>query len=104
MNKTYDLARSLYYWPGMLNDMKQLIEGCEACSKSRPSQPKNIRSTDPPSSTLWPPLSHVGLDMFELGGNQHIVCVDQWSGYLLMVSTTSASVIKVPTGWFNTLG
>ena len=28
VNKSYDLARSLYYWPGMLNDVKQLIEGC----------------------------------------------------------------------------
>ena len=107
VNKTYDLARSLYYWPGMLNDIKQLIEGCEACSKSRPSQPKNIRSTDPPSSTLGPPMSHVGLDMFEFGGHQHIVCVDQWSGYPLyqrMSSTTAASVIRVISGWFNTLG
>ena len=73
VNKTYHLARSLYYWPGMLNDIKQLIEGCEACSKSMPSQPKNIRSMDPPSLTLGPPLSPVGLDMFEFGGNQHIV-------------------------------
>ena len=73
VNKTYDMARSLYYWPGMLNDIKQLKKGCESCAKSRPSQPKNLRSTEPPSSTL----SHVGLDMFELGGNQHIVCVDQ---------------------------
>ena len=67
VNKTYDLACLLYYWPEMLKDIKQLIEGCEACSKSRPSQPKNIRSTEPPSSTLGPPLSHVGLDMFEFG-------------------------------------
>ena len=64
VNKTYDMARSLYYWPGMLNDIKQLIEGCELCAKSRPSQPKNPRSTEPPSSTLGPPLSHVGLDRF----------------------------------------
>ena len=107
VNKTYDLASSLYYWPGMLNDIKQLIEGCEACSKARPSQLKNIRSTEPPSSSLGPPLSHVGLDMFEFRGNQHIMCVDQWSGYPLyqkMASTTSASVIKVLTVWFNTLG
>ena len=107
VNKTYDLARSLYYWLGMLNNVKQLIEGCEACSKSRPSQPKKVRSMDPPSSTLGPPLSHVGLDMFEFGGHQHIVCVDKWSCYPLyqrMVSTTSASVIKVLSGWFNTLG
>ena len=78
VNKTYDMARSLYHWPGMLNDIEQLIDGCEACAKSRPWQPKNIRSTEPLSSTLGPPLSHVGLEMF--GGSQHIVCVDQWSG------------------------
>ena len=91
VNKTYNLARSLYYGPGMLNDIKQLMEGYEACSKSRPSQPNNVRSTEPPSSSLGLPLSHVGLDMFEFGGNQHIVCVDQWSEcplYQKMTSTT----------------
>ena len=76
-------------------------------------QPKNLRSTEPPSSTLGPPLSHVGLDIFEVNGmyvvcgSQHIVCVDQWSGYPLyqrMSSTTSASVIEVISDWFNTLG
>ena len=107
VNKTYDMALSLYYWPRMLNNIKQLIDGCEACAKSRPSQPKNLRSTEPPSSTLGPPFSHVGLDIFEFGGSQHIVYVDQWSGYPLyqrMSSTTSASVIKVISDWFNTLG
>ena len=106
VNKTYDLARSLYYWPGMLNDIKQLIDGCKACASSLPSQPKNPRSTEP-SSYLGPPKSHVGIDMFNFGGTQHIVCVDHWSGYTMyqrINSTTFSSVIKVLTGWFNTLG
>ena len=97
----------LYYWLGMLNDIKQLVDRCEACAKSRPSQPKNIRSMEPPSSKLGPPLSHVGLVMFEFGGSQHIVCVDQWSGYPLyqkMPSTTLAADIRDLSGWFNTLG
>ena len=25
MNKTYDLCRSMYFWPGMFNDFKQMI-------------------------------------------------------------------------------
>ena len=41
VNKTYDLARSIYYWPGMLNDIKQMIDGCEACHSFCPSQPVN---------------------------------------------------------------
>ena len=100
VNKTYDLARSIYYWPGMLNNIKQMIDGCKAC----PTQPVNLKSTDPPSSSLGAPMSHVGVDMFEFGGNQHIVCADQWSGYLMyrkMSSTTSSAVIKVLNGWFN---
>ena len=104
VNKTYDLACSIYYWPGMLN--KQMIDGCEACHSSRPSQPVNPRSTEPPSLSLGPPMSHVGIDMFEFGGCQHILPVDQWSCcpmYQKMNSTTSSAVIKVLTGWFNTL-
>ena len=52
VNKTYNLACSIYYWPGMLNDIKQMIDGCEDCHASRPSQPANPRSTNPPSSSL----------------------------------------------------
>ena len=92
VNKTYDLARSLYYWPGMLNDIKPLMDDCEACASSRPSQPKNPRLTEPPSSSLGPPMSHVGIDMVDFGGSQYIVCVDQWSGsrlYQRMNLTTS---------------
>ena len=107
VNKTYDLCRSLYFWPGMLNDIKQMIEKCTPCSVNRPSLPKNPRVSKPPSSYLGPPMSQVGVDLFEFGGHQHILCVDQWSGYPLferLSSTTSASVISQLKRWFNTLG
>ena len=107
INKTYDLARSIYYWPGMLNDIKQMIDGCEACHSTRPSQPMNPRSTKSPSSSLGAPMSHVAVDMLEFGGHQHLVCVDQWSGYPMyqkLGSTTSSAMIKVLNGWFDTLG
>lgn len=50
INDTSDIARPLYFWPGMLNDMKQLIKMCQACRIHKPSLPKNPRSTAPPSS------------------------------------------------------
>ena len=28
VNKTYDLCRSLYFWPGMINNIKQMIAKC----------------------------------------------------------------------------
>ena len=52
-------------------------------------------------------MSHVGIDMFEFGGSQHMVCIDQWSGYPMyqnMNSATPSAVIKVLIGWFKTLG
>ena len=31
MTKTFTLARGLYFWPGMSNDIKQVISRCEKC-------------------------------------------------------------------------
>ena len=52
-------------------------------------------------------MGHVGLDLFEFGGKQHLICVDHWSGYPMFAqlsSTTSAVVINVLKSWFNILG
>ena len=35
MNKTYELCRSLYFWPGMFSDIKQMISQCEPCNIHR---------------------------------------------------------------------
>ena len=77
MNKTYDLCHSMYFWPGMFNNIKQMVSQCRPCNINRPSQPKNPRIIQPPSTFLVPPMGHVGLDLFEFGGKQHLVCVDQ---------------------------
>ena len=107
INRTYEMARSLYFWPGMLNDVKQLVEGCMTCRKHRPSLPVNKRTTPAPSSYMGPPMGHVGVDLFDFGGNKFLVCVDQWSGYPLyqkLTSTTTSSVLKTLSSWFNVLG
>ena len=38
--KTRLLAQQNYFWPGMLNDVKIMIETCEQCQVLRPSLPK----------------------------------------------------------------
>ena len=79
MNKTITLARGLYYWPGMINNIKQLISSCNVCVRVQPSQPFNPMVTPPPSSHLGYPTQHVGLDLFTYGNKQHLICVDHWS-------------------------
>ena len=53
------------------------------------------------------PMQHVGLDLFSFGGKDYLICVHQWSGYpvyQLLRSTTSDSVIRCLSSWFNLLG
>ena len=107
MNKTYELCRSLHFWPGMYNDIKQMITQCKPCTVYKPSEPKNPRSTLPPSSYLGPPMSPVGLDLFDFGGKQHLTCVYHWSGYPMfstLSSTTTSVVIGILKTWLNLLG
>ena len=97
INITYDIAQHLYFCPGMLNDIKQLIEKCQACRIHKPSWPKNPCSTAPPSSYMGPPMAHVGTDLFDFGGGKYLICVDQWSRYPLyskLQSTTSCFVLE----------
>jgi hypothetical protein len=105
--KTYEMARSMYYWPGMYNDVTQMIQNCGICAKYRASQPHGIRSTEPPSSYYGPPMQHIGLDMCEYGGKHYLVCVDHWSGFPLfqhMKSLSAKSICDQLRNWFNILG
>ena len=46
-------------------------------------------------------MGHVGLDLFEFGGKQHLVCVNYW---LSTTVKTAAAVINVLKSWLNMLG
>ena len=107
ITKTYELLRSLYFWPGMYNDVKELISACGSCSKNAVSLPKNPRSMAPPSADFGPPMACVGVDLFDFGGKSHLVCIDRWSGYpqfSQLTSTSTAAVINTLKTWFNVLG
>ena len=107
VNKTIVLARGLYYWPGMINDIKQLVSHCTTCIRVQPSQPFSPMSTPPPSTHLGYPMQHVGLDLFSYGGKQYLICVDHWSGYplySLLRSLNTDTIIAILTNWFNILG
>ena len=36
LNKTYDLCRSMYFWPGMFKGVKQMVSQCRPCNIHRP--------------------------------------------------------------------
>ena len=107
MTKTTNLARGLYFWPGMTNDIKQLVSSCPDCISVLPSQPANPMVTPSPSTHFAYPMQHVGLDLFYYANKDYLICVDHWSGYpfyQLLRSLSSDAVIKVLTSWFNPFG
>ena len=107
ITKTTVLAKALYFWPGMSNDIKQLISSCVQCAKVLPSQPSNPMVTPSPSTHFGFPMQHVGLDLFSFGTKTYLICVDHWSGYPFYSSLRSLStstVISTLSTWFNLFG
>ena len=99
VSKTTNLADGLYFWPGMTNDNHQMVSACSECTCVLQSQPAKPMSTAPPSSHFSFPMQH--------GGKDYLICMDQWSWYTLyqlLRSTTSNSLIRCLSTWFNLLG
>ena len=107
ITKTTNLAKGLYFWPGMSNDINQLVSCCVDCTKVLPSQPSNPISTPSPSTHFGFPMQHIGLDLFSFGNKEFLICVDHWSGYPFyshLRSLSTSSVISTLTTWFNLFG
>ena len=107
ITKTTQLARGLYFWPGMTNDIKQLVSTCKDCTRVLPSQPLNPMSTPSPSTHFGFPMQHIGLDLFSYANKDYLICVDHWSGYLFyphLRSTSSTAVISALTTWLYLFG
>ena len=107
INKSLQLAHSLFYWPAMNNDIKNSVTSCAECVKKIHSQPSNPCVTQPPSSLFGPPMAKVSVDLFNHAGKSHLVCIDRWSSFSLykkLTSLSTQSVINILSDWFNILG
>ena len=106
VTKMYELARQYYYWPGLHNDVKQMVADCTACHSHLPGQPNQPAPVQLPSDAIRP-MTHVGTDLFQLGAQHWLLLVDRFSGYAwpwqLRSLTTSAVVAKL-TACFNEHG
>ena len=62
ITKTTALARELYYWPGMNNNIKQKIRSCRSCQTLLPLPPC-LAQTRKPSDISAAPMSNVATDL-----------------------------------------
>lgn len=71
-------ARESIYWPGINNDIKDMVKKCELCNKYQPAQHK-LPIMQPDLSTR--PWEQVGADLFEYKGSKYLLVVDYYSRF-----------------------
>lgn len=103
ISKTCALARQLYSWPGMANEIKIAIAGCSACVELLPSQ-----TTEPIQQEVASyQMEKVSTDLFEIDGHHFLLLVDRFSGYPFVArlkSLTTTAICTVLLGWFHEFG
>ena len=100
---TKSLAQTYFFWPGMTNQIKQLVESCQACLALHPSLPKEPLQ---PSHASFP-MELVGVDLFSLAGKSYLCMVDRFSGFCwvhLLRSLTTSAVTTCLLNWFLEFG
>ena len=98
------MANQLYYWPGMTEDIKKLINTCKPCQELWPSQPRNPPKLTPVANTV--PMQNVGTDLYSLDKEDHLVLLDRYSRFVvskLLTKTNTTSITNQLKQWFNLL-
>ena len=65
---SYKTAAQLYYWPGMKNDIAQMIDSCKAYQKGRPSKAAITMMPCAPLSAEQP----MATDLYDISGKDWI--------------------------------
>ena len=86
------LVRESVFWPGIKNDVKQLVKDCDTCNKFQPEQPKlPLMQPDLPTR----PWEKLGTDIFEFKGMKYLMIVDYYSRFpvIRLLSDMTADTI-----------
>ena len=103
ISKTRQLAKQLYYWPGISTAIQNMIEDCDECQTLRPSQ-HEIAEEHPPADR---PMHSVSLDLFENAGKHFLVMVDRYSYFIWVQplnSLSTTTVTNILDRWFLDYG
>ena len=87
------LARESVWWPGLSKRMEKVVEACPTCEKDRQYPPEPMRPTKTPDY----PWQRIGMDLFQLNGQQYLLMVDYYSRWIEIAhlrQTTAAAVIE----------
>ena len=101
--KTWKNARQLYCWPGLKNDIVQLVGNCQECVMHLPSLPK-----EPYIQTVASrPFEAVSVDLGQLDGVHYLILADRFSGWPMVAKLTkleTSAITNVLEDWFVDVG
>lgn len=88
VEKTIARARQLYYWEGMIDQIKTEVESCKVCEKfSRNNQKEPLIQDEVPKY----PHHRIGMDIFEYFGKNYISILDAYSNFLNVLQLSNKS-------------
>ena len=95
MEKCRKRAREVMYWPGINNEITDMVTNCGTCAKYRSAQQAEPLKQHAMVNRPW---EKICADLFVLDGKNYLVMTDYFSNYpevSALPSTNAASVINV---------
>ena len=102
--RSLQLARNLFMWPNMTNEIRMNVSSCEECQRNLASKPAGDIT---PYAETSEALQFMGTDLFAYGGNHHLVLVDKHTGMLCvkrLKRETSTAVSDALESFFRLIG
>lgn len=104
VEKTLARARQLFYWPGISNDIKSLVNDCRICEKhTRNNCSEPLMQEENPKY----PWHKTSMDILEYRSKYYIAFIDAYSGWLCtdkLKDKSIDSVIHFLSKIFNSYG
>ena len=87
------LARQSVFWPGISNDIRQMVKDCTLCNRHQQAQPK-LPAMQPDLPTR--PWEKLESDIFQFNGANYLIIVDYYSRFPIIrpLSDISASTVS----------
>ena len=79
--KTLLLAKESVFWPGITNDIRNMIKDCQLCAQHQAAPPK-MPILQPELPTR--PWEKIGTDLFEYKEQNYLMIVDYYSRYIIV--------------------
>ena len=96
--------RTTVFWPGALQEVRQIADCCDACQRHKPA---NQKETLHPHEVGTLPWEKIGADLCEIDGENYLVVVDYFSNFIeidFLTTTTTLQIVRKLKGMFARWG